>query len=610
MKLKTWDGNNINDATNYDAVLNANFYGLPGINAILGKRHGSWPILSGVERPGRELNFEIYIRGGSSLELEQWFDPEDEAPKQLIAEDNAGGNDRFIYAICTELREVPFSAGLQYAVTVQIDGDVRWRETSITTASAWDLTATGETKVVANGGQDKAYPILKIQPTSGKTGAYNYKRWIPVRWNSNNSSGGNYPVDIVQNAFDTDALTTAKMQADGDDLRVWVNGTEADRWLQDMDTITTQVWVNLIFQPKQEVTLDGDIDDSVTTITANEDISGFPSSGIIQVEGETIAYSGKDNTTKQFLGCTRGAKASATHSHDDNDDIWWIQHEIWILYGNAAASTPVVDDDYKPMFELDSSNSSWVYENFKDDDSPNRPGTWQTTVLDGDPTFYGGNRGASANPWGEIGTLVNTTEDESIFYIQNPCGITAANFTNGEQYAWNKDFFEAKIKSFVSSWIDEYTIPDPSDHGTWDSWSRDETLTSDATRVGLWLALRNLSSLECSDVTLTIDDDPQGTTGFEQTNYDLDCTITNETTGEAVRITNTLLLDEELEVDSDAKTIILLDDSTNQFQALAILGSPRRDWLALDVGNNTLRFDDVGTGNVTITVTWWERYYE
>ena len=85
MKLKSWDGHNINDDTNYVAVLNANFYGLPGIEAILGMRHGSWPILGGVERRGRELNFEIYIRSGTSLELAQWFDPEDETAKQLVA---------------------------------------------------------------------------------------------------------------------------------------------------------------------------------------------------------------------------------------------------------------------------------------------------------------------------------------------------------------------------------------------------------------------------------------------------------------------------------------------------------------------------------------------
>ena len=71
-----------------------------------------------------------------------------------------------------------------------------------------------------------------------------------------------------------------------------------------------------------------------------------------------------------------------------------------------------------------------------------------------------------------------------------------------------------------------------------------------------------------------------------------------------------MLLNEELEVDTDEKTVIFLDENSNQFNALELAGGPRMNWLPLDVGNNTLQFDDVGTGNVTITVTWWERYYQ
>ena len=48
MKILSWDGNNINDGTNYDAVLNANFYGLPGIRAILGYRRDEGLMSSSV----------------------------------------------------------------------------------------------------------------------------------------------------------------------------------------------------------------------------------------------------------------------------------------------------------------------------------------------------------------------------------------------------------------------------------------------------------------------------------------------------------------------------------------------------------------------------------
>ena len=619
MKLLSWDGNNINDGTNYDAVLNANFQGLPGVKEIMGKRHSNWPILGGIGRPGRELNFDIYIRSGSSLELMQWFDPEDETAKQLIVEDPDGSNDRFVNAICTEFREVPFSAGLQYAVSVQVDGDVRWREIAITTASAWNLTATGETEVVANGGQDRAFPIIKISPTSGKTGAWLYKRWIPVRWNSDNFSGGKYATDIVNNSLDTDALTTAKMQADGDDLRVFVDGVEVDRWLQDMDTATTQVWVNLVFNSKQEATLDGAHDDEVTTITVNEDIPYFPSSGILHVNSETITYTGKDDSLKQFTGCTRGAKTTSAAAQGDTDAIWWVQHDIWILYGNATAATPTADDDYKPMFELDSTNASWDYDNFREDAALSRPGSWKPVVISGGGgSFYGGNQDTSATPYGELGQK-HTINDMTRFIAYNPCGITNANFQNGEVYqddsAVSTWIWWIQSSADGSTWISEYdlggeTFPSAS---TWTAWSRNEALTAGAIYAAIYFRSDPASGkdcCECSDVTLTIGDEPTITVGSEVSNYDLDCTITNNTTGEAIKVTYSMQLNEELEVDSDDKTVILLDDNSNEFQALELMGTLRNKWLPLNVGNNTLQFDDVGTGNVTITITWWERYFE
>ena len=85
------------------------------------------------------------------------------------------------------------------------------------------------------------------------------------------------------------------MQADGDDLRVWVNGIEVDRWLQDIDTATTQVWVNLDWQPLEEGSLATAVaaTGAITTLDLNEDISGFPSNGVLIVGSEAFVYTGK-----------------------------------------------------------------------------------------------------------------------------------------------------------------------------------------------------------------------------------------------------------------------------------------------------------------------------
>jgi len=58
--------------------------------------------------------------------------------------------------------------------------------------------------------------------------------------------------------------------------------------------------------------LDGAITDSDTTITVDS-TSGYPLSGTINIEGESIGYTGTTSTT--FTGCTRGGSAVA---HSDN----------------------------------------------------------------------------------------------------------------------------------------------------------------------------------------------------------------------------------------------------------------------------------------------------
>ena len=109
-------------------------------------------------------------------------------------------------------------------------------------------------------------------------------------------------------------------------------------------------------------------------------------------------------------------------------------------------------------------------------------------------------------------------------------------------------------------------------------------------------------------VSLNSNETPIVAVNSEQGNYALGCTLTNETTGEAITVEFVMDLDSELEIDSVARTVTWLEDDSGQFQVLA-LSSVRRHWLRLLPGNNTLRFDDVGTGEVTVTLDWEARYY-
>jgi phage-related protein len=85
--------------------------------------------------------------------------------------------------------------------------------------------------------------------------------------------------------------------------------------------------------------------------------------------------------------------------------------------------------------------------------------------------------------------------------------------------------------------------------------------------------------------------------------------LTNNTTSESITLNYAMLLNELLIVDCNAKTITYGDgagDGANAFSAIE-LSTNRQDWLSLAAGANTLQFDDVNTGNITITTTYRSR---
>jgi hypothetical protein len=269
------------------------------------------------------------------------------------------------------------------------------------------------------------------------------------------------------------------------------------------------------------------------------------------------------------------------------------------------------------MFRLDtSSNISWDYDDFNDIDpywpflAP-RSAAWTYNQYQ---QCYTGLQDTMADPQTTLG--VNCL-DFTIgwWWIENPCGIVSANFQNGYRKCDNAALWmfdvDAKIYSDLNS--EEYAIPAPAGSG-WEAWSRNETLDTGAVRVALFMQVTWFLEawVEAGDVTLALNSSntPVIVIGGEQGNYSLDCVLTNQTTGDSVELNFTMSLNEILELDTDEKTVIYLDDNSNQFQALTVSGGPRRDWLPLAPGSNTLKFDDVGTNAVTIDITHQERYYQ
>jgi len=601
---------------------------LPGASVQLLERIGAWPAIAALQRKPHRLALVIRIAGTSATRdarrsaLFRLFDPEDETPKVLVGS-NHDGTSMYVKALCEELRVYGDQQhDTAFVVTLAIDGDVRWRATS-SASDVWEITASAQTNVVANAGEDEAYPVITIEPTSARTGGYAYRCWVPVVWRSENAGAG-YPFVMT---LDTETLVTAgKMQADGDDLRVLSDGTTALRWLVDINTADTLIWTQQNFAGAPSLTLK-------TAIAATGDIASIefneaagaallPESGILLIDDEAFVYTARDLTDVAVTGITRAAKGTSLEIHAADETVHWIQHDIYIVYGNATATSGPDLSAYQPAFELDlSDNDTWVYEQFGSGNNA-RAGrwiSWNSLTLSGSSGCYTAEKRTLATPYTAIGAW---REDGGAFgsgwYLDHPCGIVNAAWADGWARAPDKDQFVFRLRYWVrgASWWSEQlfwfggTTPLTAD-ATWQAWSEAAAASDWAAADSLALILYAYNGdFEAGTVTVSLNSNetPIVAVNSEQGNYALGCTLTNETTGEAITVEFVMDLDSELEIDSVARTVTWLEDDSGQFQVLA-LSSVRRHWLRLLPGNNTLRFDDVGTGEVTVTLDWEARYY-
>ena len=119
------------------------------------------------------------------------------------------------------------------------------------------------------------------------------------------------------------------------------------------------------------------------------------------------AYTGRNTTTKTFTGVTRASRGTTAAAHDAADAVTWVQHEIWIEYGDATLAAIVPDNDYKPMFVLTSSNTSWDYDEFYDLVSGasrmQSRRTGRRTPSGTGSNVYGGNQNTTDDPYEELG---------------------------------------------------------------------------------------------------------------------------------------------------------------------------------------------------------------
>jgi hypothetical protein len=601
LKLVSWDGNNINDGSNYSAGFTPGLeWGLPSVSARLAARESNWPVVAGVDRGERQMYVFVEIVGSSTRTLRdslvRWFDPQDGDTKRLVIEDDDGSDDRYVDAVCVEFQPLivrGVAHDRMFVATLVVSGDVRFRATS-ETSDNWNITATSETKAISNGGTDDAYPTYEFTPNSAKSGGQPYKRYITVDWRAPEPSRywKGYPMRV--GPIDTQTGSTNFDAADGSDIHLFIDGVESYRWVVSPNTASTYIWFIASFAAELTVALEDAIPSSgdIPNITASAEISQFPSEGILEIGTEQFYYTDKDDNTWQFTGVTRGVRNTAEAAHAAAATIRWIQHDIIITYGNSsdAVSSDYTDTDWEPVFDKSSStNTSWVYSNFlKFDTSPtiwpryDQPGAWNPSMNPGYShvpitvrgTYGGTQRAAAGATCSVAGVFIQeelyggdgVTNYTPNWVLHNNCGIVNA--------AWNQSAngqmrratatYQARLLYWPrgdEGWTAQKTF-DESDLASVDTWYT----WTEAAAGSPWDEARALAIMlyyydgdfEITDVTVTLSstETPDVTinddgTGEEVGNYQLDALLTNYELGESFSIVAVDTVNEEFEVSGD-----------------------------------------------------------
>lgn len=496
-RVVSFDGNNINDGTNYTATI-PGLPGFPEVRYKTNQRSGAMTVPGSMTYRDQYLDLLVSINNSANADtlieqLSEWFNPRGNEAKQLVIEDSPGGtNDRYWEVLPVSMDPIPNTGRLQWRIRVLVDGtnDMDGRLTGVTqNSTTWDVSATGDQQVVNNTGEDEGYPLLEIRPDLQKSSdGWTYRQFIPVIWNGDNATIGPYPIDIMAASWDTAALISGgKVRSDGQDVRVDVNGVTVDFWRGNWNTTTSRLWVNLQWPRGQyKANVLGNTGtganefwsfDTIKTIYPGGGYYGpiWPAEGYALIDSEIVHYqnslaSGGDSTqTNGIYVDKRGLFGTTAAVHTSGATIYLIHNEIFVYYGNPASTADQVGDYYKPVFNIDTStNGSHVYANMRNqvEAPPIGGGTSDSTVFptptyrprlsdwlwkrySGYPRDYTGDQdGASTNPAQELGIHVYDPDDETYpaslgsvisawWQLYSPYGITNANFTNGHRWIFD-----------------------------------------------------------------------------------------------------------------------------------------------------------------------------
>jgi hypothetical protein len=640
--LKTFDGHNINDGTNYRTVL-MNPHGLPDAAPVFLDQTNADPIDAGaytVAVQQKVLSIKILDktnRYALIAQLKSWFKRGTQGA--LVA---TFSDDSVDYQLtCRSINLVQDSDNGQYFTVILQTGTSAWRAVTATTHATWTATGTTETEAISVGGKDETFLSVDLTAAGGPAAGYLYQKLyqLPNTWNV---AHGLIPWCIT---VDTATLVTAgKMQADCDDLRIidLNTGQELKRWIATPNNASTKVWVNLNLQLgawlilSESVASSGDVEYLQFPVNDNYRtyMAAMPQQGIMYHGTEWFAYSSISATLCRLYIAKRGLFGTTEQAHSPGDSFYYIQYPLAMKYGNASAAAPSSTDDRyddtKPLISLaSSSNTSWVWtasDEFYDPAHPDRTGAWSFNLRALGPEseiFYvkqDAETGDAAIGFRAQSFQVGSAwKDENVSLsasLYRAAGITTISMA-GDKYRSNGNWINADLwRTSNNQWIRIWSEATPASEDTWTAWTHSGvTVTTDGAAIlylyfwgGYPADVEAYAIFELLTCTAAFNSAyvPTGTLLSEKNNYPLAVTLENETTGDSIQLDYIMIIGKAFSIDGEQNLVQY--DGYSAYDALAIDDEGRSAYLRLQGGvTNTIRITGADLGTLSIVLSWYRR---
>lgn len=637
LSLLTWNAVNINDGNPFKAAIRPGQLSVVSKSPVVVNRSLDEPFLSTVVRNSSSLIIQVLVASGQNVntnrELVKRYFFGDDNRHDIVAQDENDSNKQYYRTgIPISINQESEKAPNSFFITIATEHQY-WQLVT-PTSDSWDITASGDSDVIANGGNIPVPPILTITPTTTKTAGLKYRRYIPIYNNMDKSL--NVPLEITNGGLDVQTLINAgKMQADGDDFRVWQDGVFADRWLYgvDSDSDPGKCWVNYDMPARHEAITSATFDSDDTTISFSQtrkslsflrSLKLLPNKTLL-IDNEALVYSDSDIDfiNYRIANVSRSQKDTAAVSHASSSTVRHIPHDTWILYGDSDLGAQDVDSDFEPIFDLSSTNNAWSYTYYFDLEVE-RPGSWkpeiEATKTHLSYTFTG-NENTFANPSTKLGLAMINGGD---FQVQNeagilswlfshPCGVTQIAYT-GEVYntgSWPAIVgLQYRLPNTV--WQTAVDETEPTVTLTWEAFGT-HTVVLGGTYESIRHAIdgqldsvlneKAMVQFDTHSITFDSDNLPTIAVNAEASINFFDFILTNATTGEFIKVQSPCPINTSLIIDCANKKAYLEDGTPVR----VTLSTDREAWFNLAVGNNSLNYVDVGTVAVNIVISHRDR---